>query len=225
MLCYWYFATHLFNSKCDILHHRAGRRLACKNLTRPKRNRLHFCPFSLRNPRKEWTHVKNMLALWRNATYLFFFPPDITNCDKLLERHNGKSKPSSLPGNRLKHSTSATWWAKISTYSDPASALQTSTKKAVSWLEILRVRQQGSKARNINRQQQNMHGVCLHEHYTPSKLSCQTALVRGWSEDLIEEECRHEICDARSVVLGLKNKETECSALKTNTVKQGWTST
>lgn len=84
----------------------------CKDLIWPKRNSLHFCPFSLRNPRKEWTHGKNMLALWRNATYLFFFPPDITNCDKLLERHNGKSKPSSLPGNRLKHSTSAAWWAK-----------------------------------------------------------------------------------------------------------------
>lgn len=37
----------------------------------PKRNKLHFCPFSLRNPRKEWTHGKDMLALWRNASYLF----------------------------------------------------------------------------------------------------------------------------------------------------------
>lgn len=36
------------------------------------------------------------------------FPPDITNCDKMLERCNGKSKPSYLPGNQLKHSTLAT---------------------------------------------------------------------------------------------------------------------
>lgn len=66
------------------------------------------------------------------------FPPDITNCDKLLERRNAKSKPSFLPSNQLKHSTSATCWAKISTSSDlnPASSL-TSAEEAVAWLEIL----------------------------------------------------------------------------------------
>lgn len=67
------------------------------------------------------------------------FPPDITNCDKLLERRNGKSKPSSLPGNRLKHSTSATLTSQDLHLPgpDPAPARPPQKEEAVSWLELL----------------------------------------------------------------------------------------
>lgn len=69
MLCHCFHIMNLVNSECDTLHHR--KKTDLQNLIWLKRNKLPFCPFSLRHSRKEWTHGKDMPALWRNSSYLF----------------------------------------------------------------------------------------------------------------------------------------------------------
>lgn len=85
------------------------------------------------------------------------FPPDAPNCDKLLVRRNGKSKPSSLLGNWVQtfHKVHLRSQNLHLLRSNLALAL-TYRKKAVSWVKILKLAvwmvsmsQEGLTARNI----------------------------------------------------------------------------
>lgn len=136
--CFWRFINQLVQFKCDTLACRSQRTPwpAKPNLAKEKQAAL-LPPFLFRNPRKEWTHGKSTLALWRNASYLFLSLLTsliATSCSE--DAMVNQNLPFCLA--TLKQSKSATRRAKISTYQrpDPASAL-TSPEEAVSWLEIL----------------------------------------------------------------------------------------
>lgn len=86
----------------------------------------------------------------------------------------------------------------------------------ISWLEILPV--QPAVLVSIMWDKRNprqetfissntTHNVMFMKTNSMHRLSCQTALMRDWSEDLTGEECRHEIC-AGECGLGLKQEET-----------------
>lgn len=82
-----------------------------------RRNGLFFFFFSPRDPRKEWTHRKDMFVLWWNASYLFLFLLTsliATSCSR--DATANQNLPLCLVTG-FKHSTQATRGAKISTYS------------------------------------------------------------------------------------------------------------
>lgn len=143
--------------------------LTCKTYLGQRETGCTFAPALFRNLRKEWTHGKNMLALWRNSSYLFLSLLTsliATSCSE--DAMVNQNLPFCLA--TLKQSKLATRWAKISTYRrpDPAPVLP-SREEAVSWLQIppgepcspcqSNVKQEGSTARNIHEQQQNRQYV------------------------------------------------------------------
>lgn len=114
--CFWRFIIQLVQFKCDTLACRS-RRPAKPNLAKEKQAAL-LPPFLFRNPRKEWTHGKSTLALWRNASYLFLSLLTsliATSCSE--DAMVNQNLPFCLA--TLKQSKSATRRAKISTYQRP----------------------------------------------------------------------------------------------------------
>lgn len=145
------------------------------------------------------------------------FPPDTPNCDKLLARRNGKSKPSSLLGNRIQtfHKGHLRSQNLHLLRSNLTSEL-TYRKKAVSWVKILKLArcvvsmsQEGLIARNFYRQQRTvLYNTQLH-------VECVDHCVKQHSPGADLKTSHGKNADIGSVWFGTKARgNSESSVLK-----------
>lgn len=149
-------------------------------------------------------------------------PPDIPNCDKLLARRNGKSKPSSLLGNRVQtFHTSHSRSQNLHLLTSNLASAPTYRKEAESWRKTLKfvvcvvpTSQGGLIASNFYRQQHNIQ-YAISCRQTP----CVDHHVKQHSRGADLKTSHGKNADIRSVLEGvwLRTKargNSESSVLK-----------